>query len=106
MGAVPKPNFPRRIPKKSERGNFSKEIRERVHEKSNGICQQCKSNPGEEVHHVMFRSRSGRGVETNALFLCHMCHSHVHADNELAEYWINVYTDRYGPRFYKDEYDS
>ncbi|RDW17607.1 hypothetical protein CWR48_13905 [Oceanobacillus arenosus] len=104
MAAIPKPNHKRRVPKRVNRGKFNKETREKVNDRDRGLCQQC-GQVGTEVHHVMFKSRGGRGVFTNALTLCNGCHIQVHKDNELADYWIDVYTDRYGPNFYKDEWD-
>lgn len=101
---VPKPNHKRRVPKRVNRGKFTKEVREEVARRDKGICQQC-GQAGSELHHVVFRSRSGRGVATNALTLCQPCHRRVHRDNDLAEYWINVYTDRYGPDFFRDKHD-
>lgn len=102
---VPKIKHKRRIPKRGDRGKFSDKTRQAVLERDNHLCQMC-FKQGEAIHHVMFKSRAGRGVLTNALTLCNNCHTQVHKDNELAEYWINVYTDRYGSGFYKDGYDS
>lgn len=102
---VPKPSYSRKAPKRGQRGKFSEAVRQAVMERDRGVCQQC-GQAGSEIHHVMFKGRSGRGVLTNALTLCQPCHVRVHRDNDLAEYWINVYTDRYGPSFYKDEYDE
>lgn len=104
MMLVPKPSYGRRIPKRSDRGKFKKMIRKQAYERDNGQCQICLS-PGTELHHCMFKSRGGRGVLTNALTLCSECHREIHQDNSLAEYWIDVYADRYGPDFYKDEWD-
>lgn len=104
MIGVPKPQHKRRVPKQSSRNTFPKSVRKAIYERDNGKCQVC-GGIGTEIHHVMFRSRGGRGVETNGLTLCHTCHSKIHQDNELAEYWINVFADRYGPNFFRDEYD-
>jgi len=101
---APKPKHKRRKPKQSSRGDFSKETRMDAVERDQGMCQQCLGQ-GEELHHVMFKSRGGRGVLTNALTLCSSCHRKVHMDAELTDYWIDVFADRYGPEFYKDEFD-
>ena len=101
----PKPNHKRRAPKRGERGKFSKETREAALERDNYLCQMC-FKQGKTLHHVFLKSRIGRGVLTNALTLCNDCHTQIHRDNELIEYWINVYADRYGSNFYKDGYDS
>lgn len=101
---VPKPQYKRKAPRRAKRNNFTKETRKAIYERDYGMCQQC-GGLGTEIHHVRFRSQSGRGVFTNGLTLCTPCHRKVHEDAELAEYWMNVFTDRYGPVFWKDEYD-
>ncbi|GGB43446.1 hypothetical protein GCM10011409_21320 [Lentibacillus populi] len=105
MTVVPKPQHKRRIPKRAKRGEFSKEVRQQVYERDRGLCQQC-GRRGEEIHHVKFKSRGGRGVFTNGLTLCHLCHKKVHMNGELTEYWLDFFTDYYGPDFYKDEWDE
>lgn len=102
---VPKPVHKRRIPKRGERGKFDAKTRQKIWERDQGLCQQC-FRRGEAIHHVMPKSSGkGRGVFTNGLVLCNDCHTEIHKSYELLEYWINVFTDRYGPDFYKDEYD-
>ena len=101
----PKPKHKRRIPKQSKRNEFSPKTRNKILEKDNYQCQMCKGK-GEEIHHVFLKSRGGRGVFENGLTLCHNCHRKVHDDNELIEYWIDVFTDRYGWGFWMDEYDK
>lgn len=105
MNPVPKPSHGRRIPKRGDRGKFSKDVREQAYERDNGQCQIC-GGRAEELHHTMFKSRGGRGVLNNSLSLCHDCHRQIHQDNSLADYWIDVYADRYGSGFWKDEYDD
>lgn len=102
---VPKPSFKRRAPKKSKRGNFSKKVREQIQERDSGQCQQC-GQPGHEIHHVKFKSQSGRGVYTNGLTVCSGCHRQIHDNNLLAQKWRNYFKDRYGPEYFKDGYDS
>lgn len=104
MVGVPKPNHNRRVPKRSNRNNFTKSVRQAVYDRDNGICQMCMGK-GTEIHHVFFKSRGGRGVATNGLTLCQSCHRKVHNSGELTDYWINVYTDRYGTDFYLDQHD-
>lgn len=100
----PKPTFERRVPKKSDRGKFDKKTTAMIIERDQGICQNC-LNTGSEIHHVMYKSRSGRGVFTNGLTLCQHCHRKVHESAVLTDYWINVFADRYGSDFYKDIHD-
>src|SRR5690625_2311512 len=100
----PKPKHKRRSPKKSKRGHVSEGVRQQIYERDNGLCQQC-GKQGSEIHHVKFKSRGGRGVLTNGLTLCQLCHKEVHMSGELTDYWLTVFVDRYGPNFFKDEYD-
>jgi hypothetical protein len=53
----------------------------------------------------MPRSRGGRNVVTNGLLLCNDCHKHVHADNDLLQYWIEEFKKMYGRNFYRDRED-
>lgn len=101
----PKPKHKRRVPKRSERGKFNAETRRMISERDQQLCQMC-FKKGTEIHHVMYKSRGGRGVYTNGLTLCQSCHRKVHDEAELSEYWINVFTDRYGSDFYKDGFDE
>lgn len=102
---VPKPSFDRRVPTRSRRNNFSKKVRDEISERDEGICQQCGSI-GTQIHHVKYRSQGGRGVFTNGLTVCNSCHSKIHADKELSDYWVNRFIDRYGENFYKDSWDE
>jgi len=102
---IEKPNHNRRVPKQEQRNKFSKSIRHKVYERENGSCQNC-GGRGSEVHHVVPRSRGGRGVISNALLLCDNCHRLIHKENELMDFWISNYTDRYGVNFWHDEYDK
>lgn len=102
---VPKPNFKRRVPKRAERNAFTKSMREKIYNRDNGKCRQC-GRPGQEIHHIMFRSRGGRGVYTNGLTLCHTCHQKLHQNNDIANYWIGWAQEKYGKNFYKDSWDD
>lgn len=105
MQAVPKPNFKRRVPKKSKRGNFSQSTRSLIASRDQGLCRLC-GNKGESVHHVVYRSQSGRGVYTNGMTVCAICHEQIHRDKELSDYWFFVYRELYGDGFWKDEWDE
>lgn len=102
--AFPKPHHKSRAPRRSKRNEFSKKVREQIYERDDGLCRQC-GRPGEEIHHVRYRSHSGRGVFTNGLTLCHRCHQMVHDNPELAAAWQDTFRAIYGPNFHKDEWD-
>lgn len=101
---VPKPQHKRRIPKRKNRGSFSKTTRRNILERENGCCQMC-GKRATQIHHVKPKSSGkGRGVETNGMAVCGKCHNKIHADNELLQHWINVFEDKYGHDFYRDEW--
>ena len=101
----PKPKHKRRIPKRGKRGEFGKEVRQAIYERDNGLCQICNIQ-GSEIHHVRFKSQSGRGVYSNGILLCTLCHIKVHRDYDLAESLRQRMIERYGNDYYKDEYDK
>lgn len=101
---VPKPSHPRRAPKQGTRGNFKNDVRKQIYIRDQGKCRQC-GKPGEEIHHIRFRSHMGRGVYTNGLTVCHSCHAKIHNNHDLAEYWMGWAIDNYGPDYYRDRWD-
>lgn len=101
----PKPNHKRRAPKRGERGKFNKETRDRIIERDGGKCRECGAI-GTEIHHVLYKSRGGRGVFTNGLLLCQLCHKRVHANAELSNKWVARFIDEYGDDFYQDKWDK
>lgn len=103
MPPAPKPSHKRRIPKQSERNNFNEKTRKQVDARSKGICEYCHCRVATERHHVMPKARGGRGLYTNAIHLCDTCHDHN--NNDLLDTYIEIYTQKYGINFYKDEWD-
>jgi hypothetical protein len=101
---VPKPTHKRKNKKRVDRGKFSSFIREQVKEHFQDTCQMCGGH-GFHLHHVCFRSQGGRGVFSNALLLCNICHKRVHEENELAMYWREKFKKKYGPLYYMDKED-
>jgi 5-methylcytosine-specific restriction endonuclease McrA len=103
--AVPKPQYKRRVPKRLNRGKFSKETRERIFDRDEGLCRSCQAI-GTQIHHVKPKGAGkGRGVYTNALLVCNSCHEKIHKDNDLLQSWQRTFEMIYGPDFFKDEYD-
>lgn len=105
MPAVPKPRFKKLIPRRATRNEFDSRTRKLIRNRDNGECQQCGA-PATHIHHVRFRSAGGRGVFTNGLSVCHLCHERIHQDRKLADYWREVFENRYGPDYYKDQWDD
>lgn len=100
----PKPNFKRRIPKASIRNEFKPKIRMKIMSDYDGNCAGC-GCPANQIHHVMPRSRSGRGVYTNGMPVCNTCHTFIHNNNKYLSHFIKLHTKKYGEDFYKDEWD-
>ncbi|MNW44655.1 hypothetical protein D3C74_218930 [compost metagenome] len=92
-------------PSTRERGEFPRAVIADLIAESGGVCQHCKAAEATTTHHVYPRGRKGRGVKTNGLRLCWTCHDTIQTDEELLQYWISVYRDKYGERFWFDEQD-
>lgn len=92
-------------PGSKERGDFPKEVIAELIEESNGICECCKAVEATTTHHVYPRGRKGRGVKTNGLRLCWPCHDRIQTNEELLQFWISAFRDKYGDHFWFDEQD-
>lgn len=101
----PKPKHMRKSPKRGERGKFNNMVRQAVYEYDDGKCRIC-GRPGGEVHHILPKSRGGRGVFTNAMLVCQSCHRKIHQDVELMNFWITETANKHGFRFYEDGWDE
>lgn len=101
----PKPKHKRRVPTQKQRNAFSQTVRAQIRSRDGEICNECLSKKATQIHHVCPRSRGGRGVATNGLPLCHECHRSIHDNATLMNKWQEIYEQRYGPDYYKDEWD-
>lgn len=61
--------------------------------------------PASEMHHIVFRSQSGRGVWRNAVPLCVSHHDLCHTSGRYARMWREARAAQFGERFYKDKWD-
>lgn len=102
--SFPKPTHGRKVKKKGDRGKFSKMVRDEIKKHFDDTCQEC-GGKGLHIHHVCFRSQSGRGVFSNGLLLCNNCHKRIHLDNDRALYWREVFKKQYGSLYYMDKED-
>lgn len=102
---VPKPIYKRRVPLNSIRNKFNNATRAKIHERDDYRCVIC-GWPATIIHHVMFKSQGGRGVVTNGATVCPRCHHNIHQHFELAQRLRRIYSERYGPDYYKDVYDD
>lgn len=92
-------------PGSKERGDFPKDVIAELIEESRGICECCKIVEATTTHHVYPRGRKGRGVKTNGLRLCWPCHDRIQTNEELLQFWISAFRDKYGEYFWFDEQD-
>ncbi|WP_090738456.1 HNH endonuclease [Paenibacillus sp. Mc5Re-14] len=92
-------------PNTKERGEFPKDVIAELIADSNGICECCKAAEATTTHHVYPRGRNGRGVKTNGLRLCWPCHDRIQINEELLQFWISAFRDKYGDYFWFDEQD-
>src|SRR5699024_9337077 len=99
-----KPNHNRRVPKRSIRNSFDKKTRDKIFEDENNCCQSC-GDKATQIHHVMPRSRGGRGVYTNGMAVCNSCHTVIHKNNKVLKHWQKLYEFVHGKDYYKDEWD-
>lgn len=52
-------------------------VRSNVVERDRLRCRGC-GKPGEEVHHIIFRSHGGKDEEGNLVTICRNCHNQAH----------------------------
>lgn len=104
---VPKPRFGRRKPTLKQRGEFSPKTVREIKQRDGEHCQECGNPRSDHTHHVKPKGRSGngRGVATNGLRVCFNCHDKIHKDRKLMLKWQRIYEERYGPDYYKDQWD-
>jgi 5-methylcytosine-specific restriction endonuclease McrA len=88
------------------RNSFSEWDYQRAIEEFGTTCNDptC-SMPASEMHHIVFRSQSGRGVYRNAVPLCVSHHDMCHRSGRYAEMWRESRRQLFGEHFYKDEWD-
>ena len=90
----------------SKRRNFTTSVKSQIKSRSNEICEICYCRVATDYHHIMPKSRSGRGVYTNGLHLCRTCHRGLHDNMTLLNKEIEKATQKYGVNFYKDKWDK
>ena len=101
---VPKPKHKRRKPKRRDRGKISKYEYQRALDWFGDTCTICNSAPI-EMHHVVFRSASGRGGYRNLMPLCKVHHEKAHQDRNFADSLRDERAEAFGKLYYTDEHD-
>lgn len=92
-------------PTRKDRAEFPPTVVKELMEESSGLCQCKCGRPDNETHHVMPRTRDGRGVKTNGMRVNTICNQRFHANEEELQYWISVYREKHGEFFWFDEQD-
>jgi hypothetical protein len=92
-------------PSRSDRAEFPKEVVAELIQEANGLCQCGCGRPDTETHHVMPRTRGGRGVKSNGMRVNGICNQRFHANEEELQHWIEIHRKKYGDHFWFDEQD-
>lgn len=95
----------RRKPSRKSRSEFPAKVVKELRAEAAGLCRNCASARDTTTHHVMPRSRGGRGVKTNGLRLCDPCHDMIQRNEAELQRWINIFKQKYGPYFWYDDLD-
>lgn len=92
-------------PSRADRAEFPPSVVSELIAETDNKCQCGCGRTAASTHHVMPRGRSGRGVKTNAMRLCDICHDRIQTDESELQFWINNWKLKYGEYFYFDEQD-
>lgn len=90
-------------PNRKDRAEFPAKVVKELKEEVGEFCQCGCGRIANETHHVMPRTRDGRGVKTNGMRVNTICNRRFHDNEEELQYWIKVYKKRYGDYFWYDE---
>lgn len=101
----PKKIYKKRKPSLASRGKFSKRTIEDIVVRDNGLCVLCYA-AAIDIHHVIFKSKGGRGVFTNGVCLCRDCHDRAHSEQSVRYLLEDMMIEKYGVNYFKDSYDD
>jgi hypothetical protein len=95
-----------KIPDKKKRGDWSDFDREKALEVNGAQCKDpnCRLQ-AVNLHHAKFRSGDGRGKWRNAIPLCKKHHDQAHTLRKYADFLRSTLEAKYGPHYFKDEWD-
>lgn len=92
-------------PSRHDRAEFPPAVVKELTEEAGGRCQCGCGLPDTQTHHVMPRTRDGRGVKTNGMRVNGACNIRFHDNEDELQFWIAEYERRHGPYFWYDEQD-
>lgn len=92
------------IPHRKKRSSISEKEYDKALEHYNFACAETGSNLI-EMHHIKFRSQSGRGTWRNLVPLYPTFHKRCHNDREYADRWRKIHEEKFGPYYWCDKWD-
>lgn len=93
-----------KIPHRKQRGKIKRQDYNEALRVWGECCTEC-GNPKIEMHHVVYRSHSGRGGYRNLRPLCKVHHDQAHKERGFTEELKKQHKRKYGKHFYKDRFD-
>ncbi len=94
-----------RRPDRADRSEFPRSVVAELIEETDNLCQTGCGRQADQTHHVMPRGRGGRGVKTNGMRICWICHERVQTDEAELQHWIDDWRRRHGDGFWLDDQD-
>lgn len=74
----PRPRVLDRIDRTRARAKQLRDATAIVRQRDGGKCRSC-GKPGNQAHHIVYKSHGGKDVESNLLWACDLCHKLIHA---------------------------
>jgi 5-methylcytosine-specific restriction endonuclease McrA len=76
--AKPRPRVLDKRAKQAAADRAVQDMRSLVKARDRGRCRVC-SKPGNQVHHLIYRSRGGKHHPNNGVWVCNQCQQDIHA---------------------------
>lgn len=81
----PKPHVLNKLAAKRDATRAYREACAVVRQRDGGKCRAC-AKPGNQAHHIVYRSRGGKNVPSNLIWACDRCHKFIHAKVTLVSF--------------------
>lgn len=85
--------------KRSVKPKIPVELRLAIRQRDSQACRWC-GHPGQECHHIHYRSEGGKNETSNLILLCMKCHARAHSSKAvfkpllLATLWLHYVEGR------------